>query len=127
MAYSDPTEPPVVATAAFTPGGGQAGTPVDLLFQVPATHDPPHNATTMVIGRKPSGGPGPSSRDTPGTQANSVKEYGTNHWKMLKQFVNEKIGKATKTVDQKVDEEVLKLKETQTRYVFVCLFVCLFV
>ena len=106
----------MVATAAFTPGGGQAGTPVDLLFQVPATHDPPHNATTMVIGRKQSGGSVVGGRDTIGTQGNSgLKEYGSQHWKMLKQFVNEKIGKATKTVDQKVDEEVLKLRETQTR------------
>ena len=121
MAYNNPTEPPVVATAAFTPGGGPAGTPVDLLFQVPATHDPPHNATTMVIGRKPSGGSGTASRDIIGTQPNStLKEYGSQHWKMLKQFVNEKIGKATRTVDQKVDEEVLKLRETQIRYLFVC-------
>ena len=117
MAYSDPTEPPVVATAPFTVGGGQAGTPVDLLFQVPATHDPPHNATTMVVGRKPSGGGATgATRDSVVAQGgNNIKEYGTHQWKILKQYVNEKIGKASKTVDQKVDEEVVKLKETQSR------------
>ncbi|KAI6647214.1 hypothetical protein LOD99_12211 [Oopsacas minuta] len=116
MAYSNPTEPPVVASAPFSSGGGQAGTPVDKLFQVPATHDPPHNATTMVIGRKPSGGtPGGGTRDAMGT-GNNLKEYGTHQWKILKQYVNEKIGKASRTVDQRVDEEVIKLKETQLRY-----------
>ena len=114
MAYNDPTEPPVIASAAFTQGGGQAGTPVDLLFQVPATHDPPHNATTMVVGRKPSGSGGPKEGTTP-SSSNALKEYGTNHWKMLKQYVNEKMGKASRTVDQHVDVEVEKLKDTQIR------------
>eukprot|EP00800_Vazella_pourtalesii_P015028 TRINITY_DN3971_c0_g1_i1.p1 TRINITY_DN3971_c0_g1~~TRINITY_DN3971_c0_g1_i1.p1 ORF type:complete len:347 (-),score=73.27 TRINITY_DN3971_c0_g1_i1:174-1172(-) len=107
-----------MATAPYTVGGGNAGTPVDLLFQVPATHDPPHNATTMVIGRKPSGGGATgATRDSGVVQgSNNLKEYGTHQWKILKQYVNEKMGKASKTVDQKVDEEVVKLKETQVRY-----------
>ena len=43
MAYNNPTEPPVMATAPYTVGGGNAGTPVRTSwFQVPATHDPPH-------------------------------------------------------------------------------------
>ena len=127
MAYNDPTEPPVVATAPFTVGGGQAGTPVDLLFQVPATHDPPHNATTMVIGRKPSGGGATgTTRDLVVAHGSTnLKEYGTHQWKILKQYVNEKMGKASRTVDQKVDEEVMKLREIQIRFV-VCLFTCLF-
>ena len=82
MAYNNPTEPPVMATAPYTVGGGNANTPVDLLFKVPATHDPPHNATTMVIGRKPSGGGATgAARDSGVVQGSkNLKEYGTHEW-----------------------------------------------
>ena len=80
---------------------------------------PPFAATSNVplsSGSQSNGDFVPKSITQAASKIESIKEWSINTFKCTKQFLSERLGKGTKTVDLELETQIEVLRDTQRRY-----------
>ncbi|XP_013088336.2 arfaptin-2-like isoform X1 [Biomphalaria glabrata] len=106
-------------TSANNYGSGPSGSRLTRSYTLPpATSNVPlSNSGSHSSGRSPNGDFIPKSVSLNAqSKIETLKEWSVNTFKTTKQFISERIGKATKTVDVEMETSIEALRETQRKY-----------
>ncbi|XP_031549088.1 arfaptin-2-like isoform X2 [Actinia tenebrosa] len=90
--------------------------PTQPVWQAPPSYNESNTMNQQQVQNSHYGHPGTLVHPAGGQKLEHLKKWSISTYKCTRQYLSERLGKGTKTVDKEIESQVLLLRETQVRY-----------